>query len=80
MRSFIGQQTGHPSSVSRDGVNYASRRSTDMVSPVPNTQEFGRELLPQFFKHANFTSFVRQLNMYGFSKLCRGSLRAASFV
>jgi hypothetical protein len=30
---------------------------------VPNAQQFGAILLPQFFKHRNFTSFVRQLNM-----------------
>jgi hypothetical protein len=36
---------------------------------IYNTNEFSEKVLPLYFKHSNFASFIRQLNMYDFHKL-----------
>ncbi|KAI1431329.1 hypothetical protein GGR50DRAFT_86503 [Xylaria sp. CBS 124048] len=53
-----------------DGKNTELIRWSDKGDSfvVLDEDEFAKTLIPELFKHNNYASFVRQLNMYGFHK------------
>nr|QGP73755.1 heat stress transcription factor A-8 [Sedum alfredii] len=48
-------------------VSWSDSRSNSFV--INDQTQFALRLLPKYWKHNNFSSFMRQLNIYGFKKI-----------
>ena len=55
-------------SCDRDCSDVASWTDNGTAFVVRDTTKLATDHLPRYFKHSNFQSFVRQLNIYGFRK------------
>lgn len=53
----------------KSNSKYISWMSDGKAFQVNDRESFMKYVLPKYFKHNNFASFVRQLNMYGWHKI-----------
>ncbi|XP_010051447.2 heat stress transcription factor A-2-like [Eucalyptus grandis] len=77
-RPMQGLGEARPAPFLRKTYEMVSDPSTDPVVSwslsrgsfvVWDPHEFSKQVLPRYFKHSNFSSFIRQLNTYGFRKI-----------
>ena len=60
--------------VSWNTENETSDELDDQSFVIKDQTTFCDVVLPQYFKHTNFNSFIRQLNLYSFKKINRREL------
>ena len=75
--SFVNYQHNVPSFLNKIYAILSSNENLDSISwsedgtafMILDQNRFCNTVLPLYFKHSNYSSFIRQLNMYDFQKL-----------
>lgn len=65
--AFLNKLFGMVNSPDTDAWVHWSESGDSFI--IPNSQALAEQVLGRHFRHNNFASFVRQLNMYGFHKV-----------
>lgn len=76
-RAPVISSKNRPAFVSKLWTMVNDSKNSDFIRWMPdgksiqvvNREAFEKNVLPKHFKHSNFSSFVRQLNMYGWHKV-----------
>lgn len=71
-KQFLQQAFDMITSCPNDIASWSLNGSTIIIK---NSEKLASTIIPIYFKHSNFASFVRQLNIYGFRKLRLDSAR-----
>jgi hypothetical protein len=65
-KSFLSKLYDILNNITYKEIIYWNKEGKGII--IANVNEFSTMILPKYYNHSNFSSFVRQLNLYGFHK------------
>ena len=65
-KSFLSKLYDILNNITYKEIIYWNKEGKGII--ITNVNEFSNMVLPEYYNHSNYSSFVRQLNLYGFHK------------